>query len=315
MSASYKIRYTKALDGTEAEVNATLSLDRVRLTTETGPQDVPVIRASQGSRQIILDASGIVDKLLDGRPSSPPDGLYAIEAAVAVTAGDPVALTDAEMVLLGSPTSSSGFLLVMQDNAGTGMQKAIVSTVDALGTPPRENQITVYGERDGSAVLSGFESDIKVGDIILFVPAAYVLANLISSSLAEDSGMGLKAYLEQPAAVTFTVAQAAGDQILVTITESSDTEVTHYDVYVKDSYFSEIEGSEQPDIADIASSSFSSGSYEGYASTYRGGANTRNGGNLVSGSAYYVSVVAKTGSGKRNINEGRISTPQSITLD
>lgn len=120
--------------------------------------------------------------------------------------------------------------------------------------------------------------------------------------------MGAKSQLKQPEPMVFSVLEATTEGIQLFVSYPMTPGVLKgYDIYVRNSVFSEIAPHWIPDAQDLA---IDEG--EVVVKTYNGGPNA-GGGDLCSGK-YYVGVVTKDGLGRSNVNESSACI-QPVLLD
>jgi len=313
MAITKKQRYTNPTTGVQAEANVAISVDAVRLDATEGPEETPVLKAtSTGGIVVYRDITDLVTEILDGSPGKALEGRPTAYFDRAYANNTSLVIAAAEYVRLGSP-SYGAILLATKDHDGTDSSVALVASVS--GGDPKT--LTLGAIDDGGASYNGFWNDYDIGDILQLVydpGAATPIKFDIESSLNVENEYGVKALLEAPDAPTFAVAQWAGDEVAVTIYEGTEVVVTHYDVYARDQSFTELPVNAQADEADVAVTDFMSGQRTVYLSTHGGGTDA-GGGSLVSAEEYFLTVVAKTGTGEWGNVESKPATPTSIVLD
>jgi len=120
---------------------------------------------------------------------------------------------------------------------------------------------------------------------------------------------GVKSQLTAPSAPSISVADG-GSKITVTVTANDEDEATHYDTYVRTSRFRVIEPGWIPDDENRTSvASFDVTTHGGGVDAVPDGA-----GGSIGSDTYYVAVVAKNGTGRRDVDESVISNVEEITV-
>lgn len=293
-------QYTNPATGLNSEVNLTAELIKLRLDSQTDtPKEDWCIRLSGGGvSSYVASVNNIVEDGLDGRPSSAPSGKIWTRVKTATAGATAVIPVDWTTGFV------EGDVVALLKSDGT-YEYAYVDAVVAA------TSIAVYSVQAGVAV-AGFVQAVKIGDRIL-----NVANEVYTSSLGEGSVLGLKSQLEKPGTPTFVLAQGAGNSIGVTITApaSNSATIAYYDVYVSDVAFTTIPVGQEPDSKNNASIVSAIN-----VTTFGGGANARMfadagaGGAIGTGTAYWVAVVAKTGTGLQDVNMSSF-TVSTITTD
>jgi hypothetical protein len=199
--------------------------------------------------------------------------------------------------------------IAVDDDTGFADQDAVaIFNTSADGTPTSPEYRLVSGSPGGNVITlnSGLTAAKYKGARIVRLAAFDV-------ACGTENRAGIKSQLQAPSAVTIAVVEDSGE-IAVTITANDEDEATHYDIYVRDVMFRSIAPGWIPDLENLSASTVASAVN---ASTFEGGADCvpdGGGGSLGSGLTYYVAALAKNGSGRRDLDESRISNIKEITL-
>jgi hypothetical protein len=231
-----------------------------------------VATAMGKSCAVDIEAVDILDQVLNGKASGIFGGRTGTRLAAKYT---------------------SGLTITVADDAG-------FSDLDPIAVS-NDDEAWEYGQVDGTPAAN-------VITMLHALPSthyknAYVV-NL--AGLAAASGRafnwrdGVVSQWEAPSSPAFTVADAAGDAIDVTITDPDEDAATHFDVFVykQAAQPSRVDPNRQPDSADNTTTDITS---DINVTTYGGGPDfipDGAGGNLSSTDVIWVAVIAKDGTGQ-----------------
>lgn len=299
MSKSITVEYTRPSDGAQMTKQVTIDIEKYRVDTEEGSKEKFFLKGSaSGASDDYIDIEDILANLLDGRPSGEQYAIEKLQTYVdtAFTSGG----TDLECT---PDPNTLGFVadvpLVILSKYGTVLAYCIPTSIAA-------GKFVVPAANEGAV-----GCDVPVGAIVQQLKERV-------SSLGENSVLGIKAQLEQPAGVTTLAVEDAGSQTIdMTCVASTDSVVAYYDVYViKDSQLpvpgvapTTIEPNMVPTLADrTAAQIVDEDGIDEYfhLTTYTLTA--------IDADDYWVIVVAKDGSGMDNINESALVVSSKLTV-
>ena len=211
---------------------------------------------------------------------------------------------------LTAMSAATDTTLDVDDDTGFADGDAVaIFNSSTAGVPESPEYRLISGPPAGNVITlgSGLSAAKYVGARIVRL-AAYDV------SVGVEGRSGIKSQLQAPTAVDISVADGGSQEIDVTITPNNEDEATHYDIYVRETRFRKIEPGWIPDGENITAATVAGGAVT--VTTFEGGANTvpDGGGGSLLASTYYVAAIAKNGSGRRDVDESRMSNVEEITL-
>jgi len=299
MSKTITVEYTNPSDGSQLTKQVTVDIEKYRVDTEEGSKEKFFLKGSaSGATDMYIDVEKVVANLLDGRPSGEDYAIEKLQTYVdtAFTSGG----TDLECT--PDPNSLSFVAevpLVILTKYGTVLAYCIPTSIAA-------GKFVVPAANEGAVGCN--------------VPVGAIVQQLVyrGSSLGENSQLGIKAQLEQPAGVTTLAVEDAGSQTIdMTCVASVSSVVSYYDVYViKDSQLSvpgtaptTIEPNTVPSEANKTAAQIVD--LDGISQYFD---LTTYALTSISAGDYWVIVVAKDGSGMDNINESALVVSSKLTV-
>lgn len=274
--------YLDPATNTYKTVTCSFELKNIRMQTDsTAPVGFAISGSVSGGTEILIDVDKIVQDALDGKASSGQDSKSETYTNAALSAG-------ATMIPV---LSTTGFvagepIAIKSSYSATDTDYALITAVDSTN-----HQLTVV--TNGSGLATAF-------------PKYSIVQELSSEVWGASTGnggiLGVRAQKERPAAPTNVRALQKGSEetrsLDVTWTESSShTDVVkYYDVYIHRKKLTTIPENYIPVYADFA--------YSGSCINIKQYADDDNQIYSIGASKLYqIYVVAKTGSGQRDVRE------------
>lgn len=128
-------------------------------------------------------------------------------------------------------------------------------------------------------------------------PAGSVIQNLSNRHWQGTNEVGIVAKMTMPDKLSFAVSTVRDGIVVMVTSPLNSSNVSGYDVYVRDHKFDKVGADWWPDAMDV---SFDHDQY--LVNTYNGG-RVAGGGDLSPGECYYVTAISKEGKGFNNVNE------------
>lgn len=276
--------YVSPSTGENARTNVTIDIKRMRVGTDsTAPESFVLSATRAGGTEYIVDVDKIVQDALDGKPSSAQDSRVETLLRQPVLAG----ATVLEVVSV-TGFSVGDVVALKSDYDGDDVDFAVVTAVNT-----GLSRLTVSTDGAGTGIATAYVKNAIVQN----------LSNEhFGASTGSGSILGMKAQLERPVAPTAIRAVQKGTggnrgfDVSWTPSTSHASVAALYDVYVHRRKLSSIPENYIPVYQDFT--------YTGSVAnvkTYVDDDNIEY--NLQASKQYHIYLVAKSGSGQRDVKE------------